>query len=632
MKRLLFLFILITGFISVQGQLPNACSYVAPHEGDNWCFFDNNLLSFNTNTLASSLLPGILFQGKGSASISDKTGSLLFYTNGMKVWNNNDQEMLYGDHLDGDKGCTQSSLIVPQPGSDHIFFLFTVHILLPQLAGGTKGLNYSKIDISANNGQGEVTLLNKRLMNKSPEKITGVKHSNGTDIWVLVHEYDSDAFRAYLVKGNGLDTVPVTSHVGSIQTGALQTNNPVGQMKLSANGQKLALAIFGTGLIELFDFDASTGVVSNPVSFQAPQGRSPYGIEFSPDASKLYFTTATIQPPPDNGLYQLDLSAPASVPLLINRLWRDVTALQLAVDGKIYVARHNTNTLGVIENPNRPDSACNYREDQVPIAGKSYLGLPNFIQSYFNIPAVTYDTKCHGDQTIFSITNPSNTDSWSWDFGDATSGAGISPSHQYASPGDYTVTLTETFGGRNFTSSLPVTIHPLPPKPFSHDSDSLHPDSLYIFPGSTISLDAGAHMTTYLWMNGYSSRTYPVSEPGLYSVFIVDTNCCQMRDTIKIILLDLAVPSAFSPNGDLLNDLFRVKGPTEGIDNYYFSVFNQWGQRIWETSDFLDGWDGKLKGTFCPTGLYTWLMKFTVKGNIMSDGDVVKRGAFVLLR
>jgi gliding motility-associated-like protein len=251
--------------------------------------------------------------------------------------------------------------------------------------------------------------------------------------------------------------------------------------------------------------------------------------------------------------------------------------------------------------------------------------MPNFVQSYFNIPAVTYDTKCFGDQTIFTITNPANTDSWTWDFGDATSGAGNSPIHQYASSGDYSVTLTETFNGRSFTSTFPVTIHPLPPKSFTQDS-------LYIFPGSSIPLDGGADMMTYMWQNGYSGRFLNVSEPDSIFVFIVDTNCCQMSDTLRVILLDLAVPTAFTPNGDLLNDLFRVKGPTEGIDNYQFSVFNQWGQMIWETSDFLAGWDGKVKGTLCTTGLYTWLMKFSVKGNIMNGGNVVKRGSFMLLR
>jgi gliding motility-associated-like protein len=637
MKRFIFLLLMFTGAGFVQGQLPNACSYIAPHEGENWCFFINNMLSFQGGSVSSSSLPGTLSSGKGCASISDKAGNLVFYTDGMKAWNKTDQVLLYGDHLDGYIGCTQSSLIVPQPGNDNLYYIFTVDFLFSPPFGNTKGLNYSRVDMSGNNGQGELNLLNKRLMDKSPEKITGVKHANGRDIWVLAHEYDSDAFRAYLVKKSGLDTIPVISHAGSVHTGLPTTNNQVGYMKFSADGHKIALALFGMKLVELFDFDPATGDVSNAISIPAPGGRYPYGIEFSPDGSKLYFTTAVLSSGSDNNLYQIDLNAPGNPPLLLNHLFHDVTALQLAVDGKIYVARYNKNFLGCVENPNRPDSACNYRDDAFPLNAKSQLSLPNFVQSYFDIPAVTYDTKCHGDQTLFHVTNPANTDTHTWDFGDAASGAANTviapnPSHQFTTPGDYTITHTETFNGRSFTSALPVTIHPLPPKPFSHDSDTLHIDSLYIFPGSSISLDAGAYMASYMWQNGFSGRSFTVSEPGNYSVFIVDTNCCQNIDSIKIILLDLAVPTAFTPNGDQINDLFRVKGAIEGIGNYHFSVFNQWGQRIWETSDFLKGWDGKMKGAFCPSGLYTWLMKFSVNGNIMNEGDVVKRGTFVLLR
>jgi len=630
-KRFLFLFLIFPFAGLVQGQIPNACSYIAPREGENWCFFDNNLLSFQGGVVLPSLLPGGALPGKlkGCSSISDKAGNLLFYTDGMKVWNKNFQLMLNGDQLAGDKGCTQSSLIVPQPGSDKVYYLFTVDMNYPSPLG-TKGLNYSRIDLAGDNGLGEINQKNKHLLDKSPEKITGVKHANGRDIWVLAHEWDSDAFDAFLVKPSGLDTVPVISNAGTVQTGTIATKNAVGFMKFSPDGRKIALASYGAMLIELFDFNNATGVVSNAISIPAPGGRTPYGIEFSPNGNYLYFTTVELTTGLDNYLYQFDVNAPGTPPLLINRLSHDVTALQLAVDGKIYVACYNKNYLGIIENPNRPDTACNYRDNALPIGGKSYLSMPDFVQSYFNIPVFTYDTKCHGDQTQFKITNTANTGSWSWDFGDATSGAGNSPSHQYALPGDYTVTLTETFNGRNFTTALPVTIHPLPRKSFMRDTIPI--DSLYIFPGSTIQLDAGAFMKTYLWQNGYSGRSFPVSVPGIYSVFIVDTNCCEMSDTIKIIMLDLGVPTAFTPNGDQINDLFRVKGPTEGIDNYHFSVFNQWGQLLWETSDFLDGWDGKLKGTLCPTGLYTWLMKFTVKGNIMSDGNVVKRGVFVLLR
>ena len=628
MKHLFLFAFLILLTYSAGGQIQNSCSYLRPREADNWCFTKNTKLTFGSGNPSASDLPGGLSVAKGSSSISDKNGDLLFYSDGMMLWDKNGVVVPGGNHLEGYSGCTQSSLFVPVPGNDLQYILFTVDLNIPYV--GTNGLNYSVIDMVSAGGPSSVSKANMRLMDVTPEKIAGAKHANGSDIWVLAHEWDSDVFRSYLVTKNGLDTIPVISHAGSVQFGDITTGNANGYMKFSPDGRKLALAMLGMHLIEVFDFDATTGHVSNVKAIPAPQGRLPYGIEFSPDGNKLYFTTINISTNADNNLYQYDFLNPANPPLLLNQFFFDGTALQLAVDGKIYVARYKKTEMGVIENPNRPDMNCNYREDVFSLGSDVAVnGLPNFIQSYFNIPAVTYDTKCYGDQTLFTITNPANTDSWAWNFGDNASMANVSamksPSHQYTLPGDYIVTLTETFNGRSFTSSFPVTINPLPPKSFIRDS-------LYIFPGSIIQLDAGAYYTTYMWQNGYSNRYFPVSEPGIYNVFIIDTNCCQMSDTIKVILLDLAVPSAFTPNGDLINDLFRVKGPTEGIDNYHFSVFNQWGQKLWETSDFMAGWDGKYKGILCSHGPYTWLMQFSVKGNIMSDGNVVKRGAFVLLR
>jgi len=104
------------------------------------------------------------------------------------------------------------------------------------------------------------------------------------------------------------------------------------------------------------------------------------------------------------------------------------------------------------------------------------------------------------------------------------------------------------------------------------------------------------------------------------------------QDTMKILLLDLFVPSAFSPNFDGLNDRFRVKGPTQGIENYNFYVYNRWGQLIWHANNFNDSWDGTFNGAECPVDVYTWVMKFGVTGNLLNRDKVVKRGIITLIK
>jgi len=404
----------------------------------------------------------------------------------------------------------------------------------------------------------------------------------------------------------------------------------VGYMKIAPDGTKVALAILGSNMIEWFDFDAFTGRVSNARQIPSPDLFSPYGIEFSPDSKKLYFTTVNASTNASNNLYQYDL-ATGSPPVLLNNLSRNMTALQLAVDGKIYVARYNYGFLGVIENPNRPGTACNYIEDGLDLGGnKSLLGLPNFIQSYFNIPSVTYDTKCQGDDTYFYMTNPSNIDSIRWDFDDPASGVDnsstlIEPSHIFSASGDYQVQITEWYQLQDFTSNVQVKINKLPPKSFVEDS-------LYILPGSAILLDAGDFMKSYQWQDGSIYQTLEVSEPGYYSVTIIDTNCCQQSDTIKILLLDLFVPTAFSPNADGRNDRFRIKGPTQGIDNFSLQVFSRWGQLIWESKNFSDTWDGTFNGEDCPMGTYAWVMSFGVSGNVLKKDKIVKRGVVTIVR
>lgn len=604
----------------------NDCSYRPPREAETWCFYSKIKLKFSNGSTSVNTLGANMNIGKGCASISDKNGDLQFFTDGQTLWSKNSSVLTTS--LPGDFSSTQSSLFVPNPGNEKIYYIFTTHLLYPTI--GTKGLNYTILHTDSILTSGNMPV--KQLLKKTPEKLSGVRHSNGIDFWVVAHGWDNNTFYSWRVTRAGVDSIAVESNVGSLQSGTLNSRNPVGYMKLSPDGTKLAMAIMGTKSLEWFDFDPSTGRVSNVHQLTPPDGLGPYGIEFSPDSKKLYFTTSNPSSNSMSSLFQLDLTG-SGTPVLLNKIAYDVTAIQLAVDGKIYVARLNSPYLGIIENPNRPGVACNFVEDGLFLEGnQSKYSLPNFIQSYLNIPGVTYDTKCQGDDTYCYITNPSNIDSLEWDFGDPASGASnisnqLQPSHIFSAPGNYTLTLTEYFQNQSFVSSYPVKINPLPPKSFSP-----LPDSMYILPGSAVILDAGNDMKTYQWSEGSATQTIEVSQPGYYNITIVDTNCCMQQDTMKILLLDLFVPNAFSPNADGNNDKFRVKGPTQGIDNYHFYIYNRWGQLLWETDNFSDGWDATFKGIDCPGGSYVWVMQFGVTGNVINKDKIIKRGMVTIVR
>lgn len=89
---------------------------------------------------------------------------------------------------------------------------------------------------------------------------------------------------------------------------------------------------------------------------------------------------------------------------------------------------------------------------------------------------------------------------------------------------------------------------------------------------------------------------------------------------------DIYIPNAFSPNGDGLNDVLMVYGYT--IQNLRFAVFNQWGEKVFESYNQATGWDGRYKGKIQPSGVYMYVCQITLK-----DGTTqVKKGSINLVR
>src|SRR5438093_166854 len=101
----------------------NFLSQAQPHRSDNWYFGAYAGLNFSSGTPAT-LTNGALYTTEGCATISDSTGSLLFYTDGVTVWNRYHLMMPNGTNLHGDPSSTQSAIIVAKPGSNTQYYLF----------------------------------------------------------------------------------------------------------------------------------------------------------------------------------------------------------------------------------------------------------------------------------------------------------------------------------------------------------------------------------------------------------------------------------------------------------------------------------------------------------------------------
>lgn len=386
---------------------------------------------------------------EGPSAISDENGQLLFYTNGVKVTNRNKVTMLNGEGLKGGSSSTQSSIIIPAPGNAGRYYVFTTDD-----AGGPDGLMYSEVNMNGDNGLGTVEVKNIPLVAPVTEKITATLHENGTDVWVIVHHWGSNAFYAYLVNAQGVNPTPVISNTGLVAAGASNSGKYAGCMTVSPNGKHIAAAHTNTG-VELLDFDTATGQVSNAVLLSGNAGNSP--VEFSPDSNLLYAIIGEnlVQ-------YQVNLpDVPASQFIITAQ---DRNHMALGPDGKIYVlGKFLSEFISVIDNPNAIGAGCNFLPGSVSLGGKkSYMGLPHFLKVPFYMLDIKADEDCSGTAIHFTASGTMEPDTTLWDFGDGNTAAGLSVTHTYVAAGTYTVRIKSKRGVYTRYYSRQVVIHESP--------------------------------------------------------------------------------------------------------------------------------------------------------------------------
>lgn len=375
--------------------------YCQENSANIWYFADHAGLNFSTG-IPIPITDGQTDVYEGTATLCDIHGNLIFYTDGTKVWNKDHGIMPNGADLMGNPSATQSALITPYPQNDSLYIVFTVDARENSLING---LRYSIINVNLDGGLGDITA-EKNILLHAPvcEKLTSIIKTNQSDFWIIAHDWGNSDFLSYSITDGGVNTTPVVSSVGSIQTtgGGFSMQYSIGYMKASRDGQKIAVANYrDIGFFELFDFDVVTGQISNGKISDASYYR-PYGIEFSPDCSKLYGSI-------DGGeytngkIYQFDLSLsdPLDSPILIASSTNHLSGLQLGPDGKIYVSIKNTAYLGVISLPNFIGPLCNYIHNAVFLEeGIAWRGLPSlfYYKGFEFFTGSELDTTiCQGD-------------------------------------------------------------------------------------------------------------------------------------------------------------------------------------------------------------------------------------------
>lgn len=315
---------------------------------------------------------------EGCSTVSDNAGNLLFYTDGVKIWNKNNEIMSNGSNLKGNFSSTQSAIIVPLPENKTIYYVFTL-----DRESDKGGFCYSIVDISKEQGLGDVVLKNQTISQNCAEKILAVRHSNKKDIWIIVHESGTNVFMAYLLTKNGLSLKPVTSATGISYQKLVY--NTIGYFKISPDKRKIASAIMGEKLVQIFDFDAQTGFISNPIDLKFKTESSPYGLEFSPN-SKVLYIGSTLK----GIIFQANLNTnnqqaiQESVCIVGKSTGnKGFGALQLGINNNIYIAEYESNYLSTIQNPDSIGMKCSFITNSIFLKDKTcMLGLPTFFHEF----------------------------------------------------------------------------------------------------------------------------------------------------------------------------------------------------------------------------------------------------------
>ncbi|MDX1911075.1 MAG: PKD domain-containing protein [Saprospiraceae bacterium] len=409
----------------------------------------------------------------GYASICDSLGHELFSSNNCRIINRNNETIINGDSLmqDWELDWCQDyayhpyeyySMFLPRPEAPDEMIYFnksTQYSTSPTLMIYTKKFQYSKIKILDDGENGAITLKNQELISDrlGYGQLTAVKHGNGRDWWLPAPvEIGNKIYMVLLSK----DTVYVhhTQNLGPEwgDAGGFQAN-------FSLDGSKYLRYNRFQG-VYLYDFDRCDGTLSNLLHFEfndTTQGIFG-GCALSPNNRWMYLADFDY-------LYQFDLLAadvPASKQLIAvwdgvsNNLPTKFSYIIFGPDGRLYVfPPTTTKNMHVINRPDMPGAACDFRQRELefPYPYQNTPAFPNFrlgpldgsacdTLGIDNLPLAGFRPEASDTSSLawhfWDISSYQPTQ-WHWDFGDGSAASQeISPTHQYAAPGLYTVCLT----------------------------------------------------------------------------------------------------------------------------------------------------------------------------------------------
>jgi gliding motility-associated-like protein len=633
----LFIFI---GFLFINIDL------AAQKQNNQWRFGYGSGIDFNSTPL-SVVTGSSSATGEGGASVADRnTGKLLFYTDGVTVWGANDQPMPNGNNLFGGTpsmlSSTTAAVIIPKPGSNNLFYIITIDE--GATTANSRGLRYSLIDMSLNSGLGDVVVGQKNifLFQTGSERAEVAPVADGSGYWIITHDFGT--FACFKVTSAGIQNTPVISTVGG------NLPNTAGHLKVNRQFNKLACGSLFENRIKLFDFNNTTGVVSDLISWTPPSDFVPlvYGVEFSPSGEFLYVSDI-------NTIYQYNIKQLNEVAIQ-NSAYRvavgmSYATMQLGPDGKIYI---NAGPICFISCPNKAGANCGYESSTIPGGGyglPKWIYYPNDTTTFFKPNVISYADSCFGKATQFSLRDTTGISSVAWLFGDSASQASNSASgnnvnHIFTKPGSYRVRaiLVNKCGPDTLFLNIEIVNCILPCSGIITTSN----DSC-LKSATQFSITADSTIIDVNWNFGDSgsganneamgiAQVHTFSAAGTFLVRAIVKFSCGTDTLYKNINITdcttppkedckIFIPNTFTPNADSINDKFFPS--TQCLfEHYRLFVYNRWGQLVFETTNQLDKWNGTSGGADCTEGVYFYLIDY----KFPSEQPLTKYGTITLLK
>ena len=419
----------------------------------------------------SAVIPNKTIDGRTSISVSDENGDLLFYSNGIDIWDKNhnkfNSEPLRNYGLNN--YTAQQILSVPDPANiDNHYIFIPPSWTECSSCNSSIGFKYAYIELNGNTynvtrRDQNIPLANNR--EKLCSVVTAIPHCNGKDYWIITAGYEDNCFYVYLLSEYGISN-PKDLSINTPELYYFENiyfSRYTKAIKTSCDGTKISLG--GSEKLHIFDFNSANGKISNPQSIPV---NSIQDLSFSPNSSYIYTMEMDFMYVDevdevsifDYYLRKYDLNTKQ---LISSEEISDKANIQLDPNlnidkKKIYLIRENAYhyddydnyNLDIINSPNELNHnlILDIVNTNVHPSIISHGRFPNFIDAQKPISELSPDFVISFNDDCNTITLETDeclagyTHRWNFGDGNTVESENVSPiTHTYIDNGDYTVSL-----------------------------------------------------------------------------------------------------------------------------------------------------------------------------------------------